>query len=749
MKPRLIVLFFFLGFSNFIYSGSRPGLILTKKGVNTIKYGENIALFQKNLDAAIIKIDALLNKEIVVPIPKDLGGGYTHEQHKRNYKIMQLAGTLYQLTDNHEYADYVKQMLLAYARIFTSFPNHPSRKSYAPGKFFWQCLNDANWLVYTSQAYDAIYDYLDSKQRNIIENDLLVPYANYISIKQPQFFNRIHNHSTWGNAAVGMVALAINDDEMLNRALYGLPLEEQNTKLYDNDGGYLYENQQAKAGFLAQIDNAFSPDGFYEEGPYYQRYAMTPFILFATALNNNRPDLNVFHRNDGVLLKAVYALINQTNSAGEFYPINDCQKGMSLMAPSVIASVDVAYDVTNDDLFLAMAKQQNEVMLNQYGYKVASELEKRKLVNINTKSTRLSDGKDGLQGALGVIKTDNPKELSFVFKATGQGKGHGHFDKLGILVYNGPNEVLQDYGSARWVNVEQKQGGRYLPENKSYAKQTIAHNALLIDGESHFYGKYSRATDKHSDLVFFDSDDSTFQTCIGIDTNAYEGVSISRYTSLIDDSSFSDPFILDIVESKSDEEHNYDLPYQFKGGFISSNPSILRNPTPKIMGSNHGLEHVYVIGDTNTTSDNYSFTWFRNKTFYTITGLANKNDRLKLGQIGANDPEFNLRPDQMLIHSKSKSRDGLFISTIEAHGKYSYVSEVPLNLKSAIQSITVLENSNQEIVVSISNTKEEEIVVVFQKLNFNKTFKNKLNIRGEDINYTGPKYKKKYKKNGN
>jgi hypothetical protein len=167
------------------------------------------------------------------------------------------------------------------------------------------------------------------------------------------------------------------------------------------------------------------------------------------------------------------------------------------------------------------------------------------------------------------------------------------------------------------------------------------------------------------------------------------------------------------------------------------------------MGSNHGLEHVYVIGDTNTTSDNYSFTWFRNKTFYTITGIANKNDRLKLGQIGANDPEFNLRPDQMLIHSKSKSRDGLFISTIEAHGKYSYISEVPLNLKSAIQSITVLENSNQEIVVSISNTKEEEIVVVFQKLNFNKTFKNKLNIRGEDINYTGPKYKKIYIKNGN
>src|SRR5258708_19581753 len=33
-------------------------------------------------------------------------------------------------------------------------------------------------------------------------------------------------------------------------------------------------------------------------------------------------------------------------------------------------------------------------------------------------------------------------------------------------------EIISDYGSARFLNVEQKFGGRYLPENKSFAKQT-------------------------------------------------------------------------------------------------------------------------------------------------------------------------------------------------------------------------------------------------------------------------------------
>ena len=45
----------------------------------------------------------------------------------------------------------------------------------------------------------------------------------------------------------------------------------------DNDGGFIKVEGQ-KVGFLANVDEPFSPDGYYTEGPYYQRYAMYPFL---------------------------------------------------------------------------------------------------------------------------------------------------------------------------------------------------------------------------------------------------------------------------------------------------------------------------------------------------------------------------------------------------------------------------------------------------------------------------------------
>ena len=61
------------------------------------------------------------------------------------------------------------------------------------------------------------------------------------------------------------------------------------------------------------------------------------------------------------------------------------------------------------------------------------------------------------------------------------GQGHGHFDKLHFIFFDAGNEVVPDYGFSRWINIEPKYGGRYFPENDSYAKQTIAHNTVVVD----------------------------------------------------------------------------------------------------------------------------------------------------------------------------------------------------------------------------------------------------------------------------
>ncbi len=157
-------------------TNSHPSLILTKQGVENIKAElGNIPIFDKTLSAAQAEIGLAIKEGFDVPIPKDYSGGYTHATHKRNYALMQKAGVLYQILEDEKYAKFVKEMLFEYAKMYPTLPIHPKPRSYARGKLFWQCLNDSNWLVYTSQAYDCIYDYLTKEERDLLENDLFRP----------------------------------------------------------------------------------------------------------------------------------------------------------------------------------------------------------------------------------------------------------------------------------------------------------------------------------------------------------------------------------------------------------------------------------------------------------------------------------------------------------------------------------------------------------------------------------------------
>ena len=319
-----------------------PSLILTKKGVKDIKANlGGINLFDKTLAETKKEIDEEIENGIEVPIPKDYSGGYTHERHKRNYIMMQKAGVLYQILDDKKYANYVKDMLMQYVKVYPTLSIHPKPRSYARGKIFWQCLNDSNWLVYVSQAYDCIYNFLTEDERNTLETNLFRPFADFISKENPQFFNRVHNHSTWGNVAVGMIALVMDDDSLLQRALYGAKDVHLDPDMKDNDGGYI--NKNGKMGFFANLDEPFSPDGYFTEGPYYHRYASYPFLIFAQALQNKKPKLKIFQYKDNVLTKSITALINLSDADGEFFMLNDAQKGMSYYSRSLVSAVDIAY----------------------------------------------------------------------------------------------------------------------------------------------------------------------------------------------------------------------------------------------------------------------------------------------------------------------------------------------------------------------------------------------------------------------
>lgn len=720
-------------------SSKYPRLLLTSKSVADIRNSlGSVPLFDQTLAEVVAEIDAIMEKPIEVPVPKDMAGGYTHEQHKSNFFVLQKAGALYQITNDEKYALFVKDMFLEYAKLVPTIGIHPQPRSYARGKLFWQCLNDANWLVYASQAYDCIYNFLSQEERETIEHNALRPIVDHISIESPQFFNRIHNHSTWGIAGVGMMGIVMQDEELIDRALNGLKIDNIKSEDRDNDGGFIKPKGIDKLGFLAQIDNMFSPDGYYTEGPYYQRYAMSPFMMFAVAIENNLPELEIFAYRDSVLVKAVTALVNLSDANGDFFPLNDAQKGMSYMSRELVAAVDIVYHYGGQSPeLLSIAQQQGQVLLDNSGISVAKGIAEGKAQKFHKTSIELRDGSDGTKGAVGILRSE---EIELVMKYSSQGEGHGHFDKLSFSLYNDGGEVVQDYGLARFVNIDQKNGGGYLKENTTWAKQTIAHNTLVINETSHFDGKYRKASKHHSVGLLFDNLDEHIQVISALDENAYPGVKMRRTMALIRDEVFENPIVLDIISASSEQENQYDLPFYFNGHLMSSNVKMTPSKDLKPLGTGHGYQHLWVESIGELSSENLKLTWLGDESFYSLSTSLAEPSSVIFTMLGANDPEFNLRRDQGIVLRLKEKRNVAFVSIIESHGQYNPVSEIASNAFSSVKNVSILHNDEKYSIIGFEHISGTRWIFAISNDDASKGSKHMQDVNEQKIEWIGPYY---------
>ncbi len=721
---------------------AHPQLVMTPSDVAQIrtKLGQ-VPLFDSSLTRVRAEVDAEMKLGIDTPEPQDYSGGYTHERHKKNYAMAQKAGALYQILGDEKYARYVRDMLVQYATMYRNLPLHPKPRSYARGKLFWQCLNDANWLVYMSQAYDAIYEYLPSSERETLETELFRPFADHISIASPQFFNRIHNHSTWGTAAVGMIGLVMHDEELIQRALYGLDLDNFGNAR-DNDGGFIRQRGEA-AGFFANLDSAFSPDGYYTEGPYYQRYAMYPFLVFAQSLRNSNFSEQAFERNDGMLLKAVETLIQLSDQDGEFFALNDAQKGMSLQANELVTAVDIAFQANQDPRLLGIAQTQQRVLLDGAGFAVAKAITSEQAQPFTKPSLHLTDGSDGVQGGLALLRAPN-EALTLVFKYTSQGLSHGHYDKLSFSLHAEGAEVLQDYGMARFVNIGQKGGGNYLPENTSWAKQSIAHNTLVINETSHFEGKYEIGSKHHSTLEFFNVREKSAQVVSAREDNAYPATSMRRTMALLNMTGMDTPVVLDIMEVQSASNNQYDLPFHYLGQVISTNFANDADQQRRQLGETHGYQHLFIEGRSETklpqpTGSNSKFTWMNENRFYTLTSVTESGDEQYFTRLGANDPNFNLRRDPMFMLRRKDTKDTIFVNSIEAHGSYSPITELAQHAVGKIAKLEVIHKSADYLAIGIeTDSGNKSMFFLSRKSSGGES--HQLEIAGKQVSWSGPYY---------
>ena len=719
---RITIIFFLI--ADCVYGQQHPISFATKKEFTEVSQQlKTNELLNTSFVNIKNEVDPYLNTDVDVPYPKDPAGGYTHDQHKFLYNLMFNAGLMYQLTGNVKYADLVKNILLKYAKLNPLLKNHPQATSSSPGRLFWQALNDANWLVYAGLAYDLVNEQITNEDKKTIAEKAFAPIVNYFVVDQKQWFNLIHNHAVWATAGVGIVGIACNNDNYLQMALYGT----------EKDG---------KAGYIANLDGLFSPDGYYNEGPYYTRYALLPFYLFANAINHVKPELKIFEYRNRILKKALDVALQLTNTNGEFFSFNDALKDKTYQSNEVVNAVDFAWQAYGyDSSYLPVCKAQNRVVLCKGGADISAALNKLKTKKIfyPYTSAEYKDGADGKKGGVAVLRAGSANNLStLIYKYSSHGLSHGHYDKLNIQYYDKVNEVLQDYVDVRYINIEQKWGGRYLPETNSYAQQTIAHNTITVDEKSHYNGTEKISELNHANKMYGNVNGKNLKVMAAMDDHAYSHVKLFRTVYMITIPGTEKTIVADIFKTQSDSVHQYDLPFNFLGTVMSTSFKYHYNSNLNSLGNSNGYQHLWVEGATEKVAPFTQFTYLNHKTFYTISTLSTDSMQVFFTRIGAKDSNFNLRRDPSYI-LRAKNKNQTFVNVIEPHGSFNPITEIAVNSKSSVIAIEKMEDNPSFTAMKIK-TKEGDILIIQCNDDNNPDHQHTISINGMDMKWSGPYY---------
>ncbi|MDN2664915.1 heparinase II/III family protein [Psychromonas sp. 14N.309.X.WAT.B.A12] len=707
----------------------QPLLMSYEQAAELRQYVDSDSLIGLSISEEIDALEAYMPIGIEIPGHGE-AGGYEHNRHKQNYIHLDLAGRLYLITEDKRYLDYATTMLIEYAKVYKYRELNISRDSNKPGRLFHQTLNENMWMLYSSCAYSCIRHQLTEQQQQLIENDLFKVMLEMFVETYAENFDIIHNHGLWSVASAGICAYAINDQATVDKAIYGL------------------KGDSVSGGFIAQLTQLFSPDGYYMEGPYYHRFSLRPIFLFAETIERRQPEIGIYQLKDEVIKTTAYAVMSTAFPNGTLPALNDSSRTMDIKDLGILLATNICFDrYEQNETLLAMAKHQGKVWVHNTGATLSNALQDNAEVpNFNWGSLSLSDGAEGECGGVTILRhRDTQADDSMALLWYGQhgsdaklhsALDHGHFDGLHLSLFNNNQEFINDYGYGRWVNIEPKFGGRYIPENTSYCKQTIAHNTVVVDQTSQNQGTTAIAQQHFGEQHFTLLDDQKLQAMSAYARDYYPGIDQQRTVIMAELEGFEKPLIIDLFRLISEEEHSYDYPVHYQGQIIRNDFDYEANKSLNTLGDAFGYQHLWNLGQGKIEKSSLT-TWLMGNTYYSLISSANENSEFIFARTGANDPDFNLRNEPLFI-LRQKAANHLFANVYETHGYFNEAIEASLNARGLVESVEVLHSDNKASVVMIHLSDQKQLkVCVNNQVGVNAETITSITINGEQITWTG------------
>ena len=445
--------------------------------------------------------------------------------HNGNWANVRALGLAYALTGNEAYAAKAREILLAYADKYLTYPLHDKRGklSRSAGRVFAQTLNEGVGIIGVAWGYDLIYNSpcLSADDRRKIESRFLRAVVETIRRHDAG----ISNWQSWHNAGMAAVGFCLQDAKIVSDAING------------------------KSGLRFQFAKSILPDGFWYEGTAaYHYYALSAIRWAAEAAH--AAGINVY---DNAAHKSLYtAPIEYVFPDLRFPAVNDSnvfpitgQHGL----------YELAYARFGDPKFLTVARhgKRNSLEALLWG---PDELPPPPTLALASKDFK------GLGAA--VLRQGSGKDQTYVHLDYGpHGGGHGHPDKLTIILFALGRQLAPDPSRLAYA----------APLHGSWYRQTFAHNTVCVDA------KNQRST--KGKLTLFSSQPGLAIAQAECNT-AYAGVKMRRTVAV------TDSYVIDVFAVDGDKAHTYDWTYhnfgQLKPGLSTT---VRTEPLGKGNGYQH------------------------------------------------------------------------------------------------------------------------------------------------------------------
>jgi len=372
---------------------------------------------------------------------RDYDGVVIMSVHGRYANLVRDLGIVYQVTGDRRYAEKAKEILLAYAERYLSYPLHniQGKPQIGGGRVGSQTLDESTWLIPMAQGADLIWETLTEAERQTLTQKLFLPAAREVILPHKM---GVHNIQCWKNSAVGLVGFLLGDEQLIKEAI-------------DNP----------EQGYWTQMRKGVSPDGVWWEGAWgYHFYTLSALWHLTEAARNC--GINLY----GVELRRMFDAPFKFMMPNWRLPAFNDSTEVALLTEIGFARFGVtqpiyelAYARYRKPIYaelLARGERRSDFAL-WFG---VGELPKPKPLKWRSANYPAS-------GYAILAKGDGEQATWICLKYGPHGGWHGHPDKLNFVLYARGQVLAIDPGTARYG----------VPIHGGWYRTTLAHNTLVVD----------------------------------------------------------------------------------------------------------------------------------------------------------------------------------------------------------------------------------------------------------------------------